>query len=143
IRRHFVAQLALLGTGLLGSGMVRRLLKKGSRVTVWNRSADKARALEKDGAVAAASAADAVKGADHIHIVLSDDRVVDGVLEQVVPALKPGAIVIDHSTTLPEGTKRRAERMRANAIRFLHAPGFMSPQMAADGVGLMLVPGAQ
>jgi 3-hydroxyisobutyrate dehydrogenase-like beta-hydroxyacid dehydrogenase len=123
--------------------MVRRLLKKGARVTVWNRSPDKARALEKDGATAAASAADAVKGADRIHIVLSDDRVVDGVLEQVVPALKSGAIVIDHSTTLPEGTKRRAERMRATGVRFLHAPVFMSPQMAADGVGLMLVSGPQ
>jgi len=138
-----VAQLALLGTGLLGSGMVRRFLKNGSRVTVWNRSAEKARALEQDGATAAASAVDAVKGMDRIHIVLSDDRVVDGVLEQIVPSVKPGAIVIDHSTTLPEETKRRAERMRAKAVRFLHAPVFMSPQMAADGVGLMLVSGPQ
>ena len=138
-----MTQLALLGTGLLGSGMVRRFLKNRARVTVWNRSADKARALERDGAIVAASAADAVKSADHIHIVLSDDRVVDGVLEQVLPVLKAGAIVIDHSTTLPEETKRRAERMRAKGVRFLHAPVFMSPQMATDGVGLMLVSGPQ
>ncbi len=134
---------ALLGTGLLGSGMVRRLLTKGVRVTVWNRSAEKARVLERDGALAAASAADAVRDADRIHIVLSDDRVVDGVLEQIVPAVKAGAIVIDHSTTLPEETKRRAERMRAKGVRFLHAPVFMSPQMATDGVGLILVSGAR
>ena len=138
-----MAQLALLGTGLLGSGMVRRFLKNGSRVTVWNRTAERARALEHDGATAAASAVDAVKDMDRIHIVLSDDRVVDAVLEQIVPSVKPGAIVIDHSTTLPEETKRRAERMRAKAVRFLHAPVFMSPQMAADGVGLMLVSGPQ
>src|SRR5215469_15118506 len=92
----FVAQRALLGTGLLGSGMVRRLLKNGERVTVWNRSGEKARALEKDGATAAASPADAVRHADRIHVVLSDDRVVDALLEQIVPALKPNAIVIDH-----------------------------------------------
>ena len=138
-----MAQLALLGTGLLGSGMVRRFLKNGERVTVWNRSGDKARALEKDGAKAAPSVADAVRDADHIHIALSDDRVVDGVLDHVLPAMKSGAIVIDHSTTLPEETTRRAERMRAKGIRFLHAPVFMSPQMAADGVGLMLVSGAK
>lgn len=138
-----MARTALLGTGLLGSGMVRRFLTKGVRVTVWNRSADKARALEKDGAIVAASAAEAVRDADRIHIVLSDDRVVDGVLDQIVPALKAGAIVIDHSTTLPEETKRRAERMRAKAVRFLHAPVFMSPQMATDGVGLILVSGAK
>ena len=128
--RFDVARIALLGTGLLGSGMVRRFLKNGRRVTVWNRSAEKARALEEDGATAAASAVDAVSGVDHVHIVLSDDRVVDGVLEQIVPALKADAIVIDHSTTLPEETKRRAERMRAKGVRFLHAPVFMSPLTA-------------
>jgi len=138
-----VAHVALLGTGLLGSGMVRRFLKRGTRVTVWNRSPDKAQALEKDGAVAAASAVDAVTGADRIHIVLSDDRVVDAILSQIADAVKPGAIVIDHSTTLPEQTAIRFERMRARGIRFLHAPVFMSPQMAADGVGLILVSGGK
>jgi len=138
-----LAHVALLGTGLLGSGMVRRFLKKGTRVTVWNRTTDKARALEKDGAAATTTAVDAVKNADRIHIVLSDDRVVDAVLDQIAGALERSAIVIDHSTTLPEQTVKRFERMRARGIRFLHAPVFMSPQMAADGVGLMLVSGPQ
>lgn len=136
-------RIALLGTGLLGSGMVRRFLHHGTRVTVWNRTADKARALEKYGASAAASAADAAARADRIHIVLSEDRVVDSVLEQIAPALESGAIVIDHSTTLPQPTKDRAQRMRGKGIRFLHAPVFMSPQMAENGVGLILVSGAQ
>ena len=137
-----MARIALLGTGLLGSGMTRRFLKKGARVTVWNRTAQKAHALANDGALVAGSAADAVSDADRVHIVLSDDRVVDDVLDEIVPALKAGAFVIDHSTTLPERTSVRAERMRANGVRFLHAPVFMSPQMATDGVGLMLVSGA-
>ena len=137
-----MARIALLGTGLLGSGMTRRFLKKGARVTVWNRTAQKAHALANDGARVAATAADAVRDADRVHIVLSDDRVVDSVLDEIVPALKAGAIVIDHSTTLPERTSVRAERMRANGVRFLHAPVFMSPQMATDGVGLMLLSGA-
>ena len=137
-----MARLALLGTGLLGSGMVRRFLKQGTPVTVWNRTADKARALEKEGAVAVDSPAKAVTGAHHVHIVLSEDRVVDNLVEQIAPALEPGAIVIDHSTTLPERTRMRAERMRAKGIRFLHAPVFMSPLMAESGVGLILVSGA-
>jgi 3-hydroxyisobutyrate dehydrogenase len=73
--------------------------------------------------------------------VLSEDRVVDEVVEQVAPALTRGAIVVDHSTTLPTGTTARAERLRARGIRFLHAPVFMSPQMAADGGGLMMISG--
>ena len=135
-------RIALLGTGLLGSGMVRRFLKKGLDVTVWNRTAEKARALEADGAKVAPSPAAAVTGADRVHLVLSEDRVVDRVLEESVPALKHGAIVIDHSTTLPEGTKARFDRLRGRGVRFLHAPVFMSPQMATDGTGVILISGA-
>jgi 3-hydroxyisobutyrate dehydrogenase len=135
--------IALLGTGLLGSGMARRFLAQGRGVTVWNRTEDKARALAAEGASVAASPAAAVDGADHVHIVVSEDTVVDDLLERIVPALKPRAIVIDHSTTLPEGTKARAARMRARGVRFLHAPVFMSPQMAVEGKGVMLVSGPQ
>jgi 3-hydroxyisobutyrate dehydrogenase-like beta-hydroxyacid dehydrogenase len=136
-----MSRIALLGTGLLGSGMVRRFRKSGTAVTVWNRTAAKAQALASHGATVAASPVEAVSGADHVHFVLPDDEVVDGILDQIAPALRAGAIVIDHSTTLPEKTKGRFERLRSRGVRFLHAPVFMSPQMAEDGIGLMLVSG--
>ena len=138
-----MSRIALLGTGLLGSAMVRRFRKRGLDVTVWNRTTEKAKALAAEGAKAVATPAEAVTDADHIHIVLSEDSVVDGILDQIVPSLKRGAIVIDHSTTSPAGTRARAERMRARGVRFLHAPVFMSPQMAADGAGLMIISGPQ
>ena len=121
--------------------MVRHFLRAGTPVTVWNRTAAKARALEPEGATIAASPAEAAAGADRVHFVLPDDSVVDAILDQIAPSLEPAAIVIDHSTTLPEATARRASRLAGQGIRFLHAPVFMSPQMAADGVGLMLVSG--
>ena len=138
-----MARIALLGTGLIGSAMVRRFMARGSAVTVWNRTESKARALEAHGAAVATTPQDAVAGADRVHVVLPDDAIVDGVLDQIAAALTRDAVVIDHSTTLPEATKRRAERMTAQGIRFLHAPVFMSPQMAEDGVGLMLVSGPE
>lgn len=134
-----MARIALLGTGLLGSGMVQRFLGAGTAVTVWNRTESKARALEAHGATVAASPEDAVAGAERVHFVLPDDEVVDAVLARIGPALRSGVIVVDHSTTLPEATKARTERLRAAGTRYVHAPVFMSPQMAADGVGLMLV----
>lgn len=134
-----MARIALLGTGLLGSGMVQRLLGSGTAVTVWNRTESKARALAAHGATVAVSPEDAVAGAERVHFVLPDDAVVDAVLDRIGPALRPGVIVVDHSTTLPETTKVRTERLRAAGTRYVHAPVFMSPQMAADGVGLMLV----
>ena len=134
-----VAGIAFLGTGLLGSGMVRRFLAAGTPVTVWNRTESKARALAAEGATVAATPAAAVAGADRVHFVLQDDAVVDGLLEQIAPALTPAAIVIDHSTTLPKLTGKRFDRVKSLGIAFVHAPVFMSPQMAADGVGLILV----
>jgi 3-hydroxyisobutyrate dehydrogenase-like beta-hydroxyacid dehydrogenase len=136
-------RIALLGTGLLGSGMVKRFRARGLDVTIWNRTEAKARALEADGARVAASPAAAVSNANHIHLVLSDDTVVDAVLAGLLPSLSPGAIVIDHSTTSPAGTRQRAERLRAQGVRFVHAPVFMSPQMATDGTGLMIVSAPQ
>ena len=138
-----MATVGFLGTGLLGSGMVERMLRRGDAVTVWNRTAAKARALEPLGAKVAATPGDAVAGAEHVHMTLPDDAVVDEILAQVAPRLRSDATVIDHSTTSPRGTKARIPRLNAAGVRFIHAPVFMAPQMARDGVGIMLVSGPQ
>jgi len=75
-----MTQLAFLGTGLLGAAFAEAAAKRGDSVTAWNRSADKSRALEAFGIRVAASAADAVRGAQRVHIVLKDDAVVEDVL---------------------------------------------------------------
>src|SRR5688572_1876369 len=123
--------------------MVRRFLQSGTPVTVWNRTESKARALEAAGATVAASPQEAVAGAERGHFVLPDEAIVDAILDQIRPALPRGVIVVDHSTTLPEATKARVARVRAQGVRYIHAPVFMSPQMAADGIGLMLVSAAK
>jgi 3-hydroxyisobutyrate dehydrogenase len=138
-----MANVAFLGTGLLGSAMVEGMLTRGDAVTVWNRTASKARALESHGAKVAASPGDAVAGADRVHMTLPDDAVVDQIVDGVLPRLRPGAVIVDHSTTAPQGTRARLDRMAKAGIRFIHAPVFMSPQMARDSVGLMLVSGPQ
>jgi len=137
-----MANVAFIGTGLLGSGMVEGMLRRGDRVVVWNRTESKARALETLGAQVAAAPADAVADADRVHMTLPDDTVVDEIVTSFVPKLRTGAVVIDHSTTAPVATKARVERMRGKTP-FVHAPVFMSPQMARDSVGLMMVSGPQ
>jgi len=138
-----MADVAFIGTGLLGSAMVEGMLKRGDSVTVWNRTESKARALEAAGARVASSPADAVAGAERVHLTLPDDAVVNDIGEGIAPRLRRDAIVIDHSTTSPRGAKSRIARARKGGIRFIHAPVFMSPQMARDAVGLMLVSGPQ
>ena len=136
-----MATVGFLGTGLLGSGMVERMLRHGESVTVWNRTESKARALEALGAKVAASPGDAAAGADRVHMTLPDDGVVDQIVEQIRPRLAKGAIVVDHSTTSPRGAAERTGRLNGAGVRFLHAPVFMSPQMARDGAGIVLASG--
>ncbi len=131
--------IAILGTGLLGSGFTRALRKQGHDVRVWNRTAEKARALSDTGAVPIGDAADVVRGAERIHVVVSDDAAVDSVLEAA--KLESGALVIDHSTTSTAGARERTARWRDRGVTYLHAPVFMGPQNAAESTGLMLVSG--
>jgi 3-hydroxyisobutyrate dehydrogenase len=136
-----MATVAFLGTGLLGSGMVERMLQQGNTVVVWNRTASKARALESHGARVAATPADAVADAERVHMTMPDDAVVDQIVDGVRGRLRDDAIVIDHSTTSPRGTAARIPRLNGAGVKFLHAPVFMSPQMARDGVGIVLASG--
>jgi 3-hydroxyisobutyrate dehydrogenase len=129
--------ITILGTGLLGSGFARALLRKGDAVHVWNRSPDKARALEADGAKAFAEPAGATRGASRVHVVLSDDAAVDGVLALAHAGLPPGVRIYDHSTTSTAGARRRT----AAIAGYLHAPVFMGPQNAQESTGLMMVSG--
>ena len=96
--------IAFLGTGLLGSALVEAALKRGGdEITVWNRTSDKARALEQFGARVAASPAEAVRGAARVHLVLKDDDVVEQVIAACRPGLGPDTIIVDDATVLRLG----------------------------------------
>jgi 3-hydroxyisobutyrate dehydrogenase len=136
-------KIAFLGTGLMGAGFVRRLRANGYDVNVWNRSADKAKALEADGAKAFADAAAAIAGADRIHLSLSDDASVDAVLEPLAGAIPEATWIVDHTTTAVRATAARVARWDGRQRTFVHAPVFMAPTNAAEGTGMMLVSGTQ
>lgn len=135
--------IAFLGTGLLGANFTRALLNKGEKVNVWNRSAEKAKALEYYGAKAFDQLTDAVKGVNRIHLTLSDDQAVDDVLEKASVAFEPSVIIIDHTTTSSPGAAKRAAYWKEKGYNYIHAPVFMGPPNALDGTGVMLVSGDQ
>jgi 3-hydroxyisobutyrate dehydrogenase len=134
---------AFLGMGLLGSNFVKAMLQKGEQVQVWNRTASKAKALEANGAKAFDSAADAVKGADVIHLTLKDDSTVDEILAAASAGFEPGATIIDHTTTSAKGAIERTKKWKEKGYTYLHAPVFMGPQNALESTGNMLVSGDQ
>src|SRR4051812_21961287 len=114
-----MTHIAFLGTGLLGGAFVEAALQRGDSVTVWNRTIDKARALERFGARVADSPADAVRGAARVHLVLKDDAVVETVIAALRPGLPPDAIIVDHTTTQPTLTAQRSQRLNGEGVRYL------------------------
>jgi 3-hydroxyisobutyrate dehydrogenase len=136
-----MANIAFLGTGLLGAAFAEAAAKRGDSVTVWNRSADKARALAPFGIGVAATPAEAVRDASRVHLVLKDDAVVDAIIAALRPGLAAGAVLIDHSTTLPALTAQRGQSLAAAGLKYLHCPVFMTPLAARNAKGSMLAAG--
>jgi 3-hydroxyisobutyrate dehydrogenase len=134
---------AFIGMGLLGSNFVKAMLQKGRQVNVWNRTTSKAKTLEANGAKAFEDIKDAVKDADTIHITLKDDNTVNEVLAMAEPALRKGAMIIDHTTTSAKGAIERTKSWKEKGFTYLHAPVFMGPKNALDSTGFMLVSGNQ
>jgi len=136
-------KVTFFGTGLMGSGFVRRMRANGHQVNVWNRSAAKARALQDVGATAFDDPAAALAGAERLHLSLADDASVDAVLEPLAAVIAPGTWIVDHTTTAVTPTAERVARWRARGRGFVHAPVFMGPANALEGSGLMLLSCAQ
>lgn len=116
--------IAFLGIGLMGARQARRLLRAGYRMNAWNRTVQKARELEADGARVAETAAEAVAGAQFVVTMLQDGPAVARVLldPAVQHALTPGAIVVDTSSIRPAEARDHARQLAAHGVRYLDAP---------------------
>lgn len=134
---------AFLGTGLLGANFVQAMIKHGEEMQVWNRTASKAKELEKFGAKAFDDVKDAVRGATYIHCTLKDDASVDEVLQVASEGFAPGAIIIDHTTTSKDGAISRTKMWKEKGFTYQHAPVFMGPVNALESTGFMLISGDQ
>lgn len=133
--------IAHLGTGLMGAGLARAAMRRGETVHVWNRTPERARPLATEGAQLFTDPAEAVRGAERIHVALSDDASVDAVLEPLADLLDRDTLIFDHTTTAPTLTAERYARWKRRRQFFAHVPMFMGPKNALDATGLMLVSG--
>jgi 3-hydroxyisobutyrate dehydrogenase len=136
---------AIVGTGISGSAMARRLRRAGVAVRAWNRTRAKADALVGDGVTAAASPREAVSGAPVVAIVVMDEPAVDAVLagpDGVLAGLEDGALVVDFTTTSVAAKLRFESLVRETGGRFAEAPFFGSkPEL--DGPGIWPAVGAR
>ena len=120
--------IALLGIGMMGYPIGRRLCEAGYTVKAWNRTRDKADRLAPFGAQVFDHAADAVRGADVLITMLENGDIVEQVLfgaagaPGVAAALKPGAVVVDMSSIKPAQARGHAQKLAQLGVLYLDAP---------------------
>jgi 2-hydroxy-3-oxopropionate reductase len=115
--------IAVLGTGLMGAPMARRLAAAGHRLRVWNRSAARAQALA-DVAEVCESPVQAAMGAQIVIAMLLDGPATREVLleQGVLSAMERGAVLVDMGSVDPATDRDLAAQAQALGLAFLDAP---------------------
>jgi len=136
--------IAILGTGTIGIGMAKNLLKAGFAVHAYNRTRSKAEPLASAGAQIHNTPADAARGADIIIAMLSDDNASRAAWTGPQGALtnaKPDAVLIESSTITPRWVEELASLARQKGLHLLDAPVTGSRVQAENGQLNFLVGG--
>jgi 2-hydroxy-3-oxopropionate reductase len=122
-----MSHIALLGCGLMGQPMARRLLAAGHTLIAWNRTRAKAEALLPDGASVASTPAEAASQADVVITMLQDGAAVRSVLfdsgnASAIRTMRAGTLFIDMGSILPEQAREHAMRLDKASVQALDAP---------------------
>jgi 3-hydroxyisobutyrate dehydrogenase-like beta-hydroxyacid dehydrogenase len=144
-------KVAFLGLGKMGAVMAGRLLDAGHPLAVWNRTPERARSLVAAGASLAVTAADAARDADAVLSMLFDDAAYEEVFlgaggdwsRGALAAFKPGAVHIALSTISVALSERLTAEHARRGQRFVAAPVFGRPNVAAAGRLWIVVAGAE
>jgi len=131
--------ISVIGLGMMGRPMARRLLDAGCDVRGWNRSALPA---DLTAGIPLCRTLEEASQASLCLLMLLDSTAVDAVLEQIEPHLKAGRVVMDMSSSDPTHSTRHAQRLAAKGIGWVDAPVSGGPEGAAAGTLAIMAGGA-
>ena len=122
-------RVGLIGLGLMGRPMGMNLLKAGHKLTVWNRTPERANELVAAGAVLAKTPYEAAEASEFLLTIVSDPPALESVLwgqegknDGALAGLRAGSIYVDSSTISPSLVGRIAAACRQRGVAFLDAP---------------------
>jgi 3-hydroxyisobutyrate dehydrogenase-like beta-hydroxyacid dehydrogenase len=139
-------KIGFLGLGKMGTAMALRLIAAGHELSVWNRTEGSTKPLLREGAIAAATPAEAELGADAVITMLFDDAAHEEVLfgaNGLLDALEPGALHISCATISVALSERLTQEHARRGIGFVAAPVFGRPNVAAEGRLWIVAAGAE
>lgn len=127
-------RIGFIGAGMMGSGICANLLKAGFPLNiVAHRNRERIEALVAQGATEAASRNDLIANSDILMTCVNSADTVSEIIEGVMPVLRPGMLVIDLTTSLPEVSRQLATRLADRNVAFVDAPINGGPAQAAAG----------
>lgn len=135
--------LAFLGTGTMGLPMARNLARAGFEVHAWNRTSERARPLEEDGATVAAEPREAAADSELLVTMLSDTVAVLDSARAALSALTPGATWVQMSTIGIEGTEMCGRAADEAGVEFVDAPVLGTREPAEKGELVVLASGPE
>ncbi|MFP4614951.1 MAG: NAD(P)-dependent oxidoreductase [Thiohalorhabdus sp.] len=136
--------IALIGTGLMGEPLARRLLEAGHRVTVWNRSPEKTRALAEEGARVAPYPHEALEEADWVVTMLANAAAIQGVLlNERSRAALGGRKVVNMATIAPHEARSLRERVEEAGGSFMECTVLGSIPEAKSGSLILMFGGTE
>ena len=118
-------KIALIGAGAMGGAIGTRLAQTGQTLHVFDLDKDKVAELVAQGAIAAASAAEAAAQSDYVVTSLNAPRIVDIAVfgkDGVAEGAKPGTLIIDMSSIDPDATKDLAAKAAEKGLRWVDSP---------------------
>jgi 3-hydroxyisobutyrate dehydrogenase-like beta-hydroxyacid dehydrogenase len=134
----------VLGAGLMGGALVRCLLSRGLKVTVWNRSPEKAVALEAHGAKAAASIDEALSASDLIVVCLAGYHALRAALRPAKAGRLQGRTVVQFSSGNPEEAHQTYTWAEMRGAKYLVEGAIMAyPRQVGDPRSPILVSGPE
>ncbi len=140
-------RVAFLGLGVMGFPMAGHLAKAGHSVTVYNRSAEKAKAwVAEFGGSAAATPAEAAKNADIIFCCVGNDDDLRSVVlgpQGAFAGMTRGSLFVDHTTASAEVARDLATQAKSLGVSFIDAPVSGGQAGAVNGLLTVMVGGSQ
>lgn len=137
-------KIAVIGTGIMGSGMASNYLKNGYEVVVWNRSGEKLKPLIGKGAMAVSTPKEAAEKADIIFDVTANDEASRAVWlgeEGIFAGADKKKVLIASGTFTAEWVDELAEQCSEKGFTFFDMPLTGSRMGAENGALTMLVGG--
>jgi len=132
-------KISILGAGLMGSSIAKRLISKDYKINVYNRNIEKANDLKTDGANIFSQSVDAIAVSDFVLITLTDINAINDVLFASNNMDLSGKTIIQMSTISPDESVYINEKINEYKGRYIECPVLGSKKEVSEGNLIMMV----